>query len=180
MHAYCLFCETQKCPVIARLIERVRGIRCISPQIIQRKWVKGKAEEQPHTMLPGYIFLYPDAPLERPVWYPGVIRTLGRDELQNEDLAFATMIRNHDGVIGTIPLIETGDRCTVADPLWQQMEGKVIKVDRGRKRCCVEFTFDRVRRTVWLGYELVRPVDSETPGKDQGRSEKNDESRKDH
>ena len=158
MHAYCLFCETQKCRIIARLIEKCWGIRCIFPQIIQRKWVKGVAEDTPHAMLPGYIFLYPEKPLENLIWIPGVIRTLGRGELQHSDLAFATMIHEHDGVIGTIRLAETGDRCTVADPLWQQMEGKVIKVDRGRKRCCVEFSFDHQRRTVWLGYDLVRPV----------------------
>ena len=161
MHAYCLFCETQKCPLIAKLIERCWGIRCISAQIIQRKWVKGTAEEKRHAMLPSYLFLYPEEPLKKMIWIPGVIRTLGRGELQGEDLAFATMIHDHDGVIGTIRLIEAGDRCTVADPLWQKMEGRIIKVDRGRKRCCVEFTFDNQRRTVWLGYDLIQPVEKE-------------------
>ena len=97
---------------------------------------------------------------------PGIIRTLGGADgiLQDEDLAFATMLEEHQGVIGSIRLAEAGDRCTIADPLWQKTEGKVIKVDRGRKRCCVEFTFDNVRRTVWLGYDLVRPaVPEESP-----------------
>ena len=63
MPAYCLFCETQKCATIARVIERCWGIPCVFPEI-----------------------------------------------------------------------------------------------DRGRKRCCVEFTFDDVRRTVWLGYDLIEPT----------------------
>ena len=169
MYAYCLFCETQKCATIAAIIERTYGIRCISPQIIQRKWVKGVPEEKPHSMLPGYIFLYPEEPLEKPIRLPGIIRYLGDRYgdgiLENEDLAFAEMIHDHNGVIGTIRLIETGQYCTVNDPLWQKMEGKVIKVDRGRKRCCVEFNFDAVRRTVWLGYDLIQPV-SEQPGEE--------------
>ena len=35
------------------------------------------------------------------------------------------------------------------------MEGLVVKLDRGRKRCCVEFRFDDTQWRVWVGYELV-------------------------
>lgn len=155
-HVYCLFCETQKCETIARVIERSWGIPCISPQIIQRKWVKGIAQEVHHAMLPGYIFLYPAEPMKKLIRIPGIIRTLGNGELQDADLAFANMLKEQNGVIGTIHLAEEGDRCIVDDPLWQRMEGKVIKVDRGRRRCCIEFMFDDMYRTVWLGYELIR------------------------
>ena len=158
MPAYCLFCETQKCELIARLIERCWHIRCISPQILQRKWVQGVAKEEPHSMLPGYLFLYPEEPLEKFIRIPGVIRTLGNGELRNEDLAFAEMLKEQNGIIGPIHVAETGDRCSVADPLWEKMEGRIIKMDRGRKRCCVEFIFDTVRRTVWLGYDLVQTI----------------------
>ena len=89
---------------------------------------------------------------------PGIIRMLGEGELRGSDLAFANMLYERNGVIGTIPLIEIGQHCTVSHSLWQKMEGNVIKMDRGRKRCCVEFTFDQTRRKVWLGYELVKPV----------------------
>ena len=157
MPVYCLFCETQKCATIAHLIERCWDIPCISPQIVQRKWVKGIPQEVYHTMLPGYIFLYPENSLGKLIHIPGIIRTLGNGELKDADLAFANMLREHDGVIGTIRLAEEGDRCIVEDPLWQKMEGRVIKVDRGRKRCCMEFTFDNTQRTVWLGYELIKP-----------------------
>ena len=36
------------------------------------------------------------------------------------------------------------------------IQGKVVKMDFGRKRCCIEFEFDEVRRTIWVGYEMVR------------------------
>ena len=162
IYAYCLFCETQKCNTVASLIERTLGIRSFSPQIIQRKWVKGVCEEQHHPWLPGYVFLYTEDKLKGRITYPGIIRMLGNGELQNEDLAFANMLYDHNGVMGTIHLVEEGQYCTVNDPLWQKMEGRVIKIDRGRKRCCVEFTFDNSRRTVWLGYELIRPTNGES------------------
>ena len=161
IHAYCLFCETQKCKTIAAMIERTQDIRCISPEIIQRKWTKGVCEEKRHDWLPGYVFLYTEEPLTESLRIPGIIRRLGDGELQNEDLAFANMLYEHQGVMGTIHLAEVGQYCTVSDPLWQKMEGKVIKIDRGRKRCCVEFTFDQVKRTVWLGYELIQLVKEE-------------------
>ena len=162
MPAYCLFCETQKCKNIASIIERSYDIRCISPEIIQRKWTKGVCEEKHHPWLPGYIFLYTEKPLDQPIHIPGIIRRLGDGELKNEDLAFANMLYDHNGVMGTIHLVEVGQYCTVNDPLWKKMEGKVIKIDRGRKRCCVEFTFDNTKRTVWLGYELIQLAKEET------------------
>lgn len=155
MPAYCLFCETQKCMTIARLIERCWNIPCISPRIIQRKWVKGILQEVSHSMLPGYIFLYPKDRLEKLIHIPGIIRTLGNDELRNEDLAFANLLREYDGVIGTIRLSKEGDLYIVDEPLWQKLEGKVIKVDRGRRRCCIEFVFDDVQRSIWLGFEVA-------------------------
>ncbi len=161
MHTYCLFCETQKCALIAQIIQRSTGIRCIFPRIVQRKWKKGICTEQHHSWLPGYIFLYSDDPLTEPIRIAGIIRVLGKGELEGADLAFAQMIYDSNGVMGTIDLVEEGGRCIINDPLWEKMEGTVIKMDRGRKRCCVEFTFDQARHTVWVGYELVRPVDSD-------------------
>ena len=133
------------------------GILCISPQVIQRKWVKGQCTEKKHPWLPGYIFLYSDEPITKSLHFPGVIRLLGNGELQNEDLAFADMIYDKNGSMGIIQLVEVGQYCTIDDPIWNRIDGKVIKIDRGRKRCCVEFVFDRAKHTVWLGYETIQP-----------------------
>ena len=137
------------------MIERNYDIRCISPEIIQRKWNKGIPEEKHHDWLPGYIFLYSEELIERVPRIPGIIRLLGNGELQGTDLAFANMMKERKGIMGTIQLIEVGQQCIISDPIWQQMEGKVIKIDHERKRCCVEFIFDKIVRNIWLGYELV-------------------------
>lgn len=156
VHAYCLFCETQRCAVIALRIGRQTGLRCISPGIIQRKWVRGVCTEERHSWLPGYVFLYSEERVLPFFGIPGIIRWLGDGELTGEDLRFAEMLLRQDGVLGTVRLAEEGDRCVIDDPRWAGMDGSIVKVDRGRKRCCVAFTFDEVRRTVWLGYDLVR------------------------
>ena len=157
MHAYCLFCETQKCGVIALQIQQRCGVRCISPQIVQRKWVRGVCTDQRHDWLPGYVFVYSPRALPRFGEIPGIIRWLGEGELQGEDLRFAEMLLAQDGVLRPVRLAEVGDRCVIDDPRWEGLTGEVTRMDRGRKRCRVEFTFDQVRQSVWVGYEMVRP-----------------------
>ncbi len=155
MYAYCLFCETQHCDMIAATISNVYHYHCISPKIIQRKWVKGKAIEQSHDWLPGYLFLYSQTPIHPRFPVDGIIRCLGNSELKDRDLAFAEMLLSCNGTLGSIQVAEVGDRCKISDPLWNNMEGTIIKLDRGRKRCCVEFEFDHQKRSVWVGYDLV-------------------------
>ena len=42
LYAYCLFCRTQRCEKIARVLE-VKGMaRAFSPRILQRQRVKGE------------------------------------------------------------------------------------------------------------------------------------------
>ncbi len=156
MHVYCLFCETQRCRQIAAILDRNYGYRCIYPQIIQRKWVKGIPTEVRHDWLPGYVFLYSEEPVRTRLNISGIIRMLGNSELEGQDLAFAEMIHVRQGVLGNVSLLQEGDRCRVADSAWKEILGKVVKMDSGRKRCCIEFEFDGVKRTAWVGYEMVR------------------------
>lgn len=175
VHAYCLYCETKRCVDIAASIEKRYGYRSFSPQIIQRKWKKGVPLEERHACLPGYIFVYTNEAVKPYFRVSGVIRCLGNDELIGRDLDFAMMLYRKGGVIGVIRLAEVGDRCTIDDPAWSDMQGKIVKLDRGRKRCCVEFEFDKVKRTVWVGYELVIAAPDQTEAPDSDRAEQNAE-----
>ncbi len=161
MHAYCLFCETQKCRTIARIIENRYRVRCISPQIIQRKWVKGQCLEESHDWLPGYVFIYSEEPLIPVYKIDGVIRWLENSELKDRDYDFAETLYRQEGVMGIARLAEVGDRCELDDPVWKSIQGTVVKMDRSRKRCCVEFEFAKTKRSVWVGYELVKRCEPE-------------------
>ena len=157
VHAYCLHCETQRCGTVAELIRRNYGYYSFSPQIIQRKWVKGIPTEEKHDWLPGYVFVYTDEPIHPRFDIDGIIRCLGKGELTGQDLLFAEMLYQKKGVMGSIALIQAGDQCIITDPSWDNLQGRVIKMDRGRKRCCVEFEFDGVRRTIWVGFDMLEP-----------------------
>lgn len=155
MHAYCLFCETNRCSAIAELINCIFGYYCISPRIIQRKWVEGVPTEESHDWLPGYIFLYSEEKINPHFPVNGIIRWLGNGELTGNDLQFAEMLYQRSGIIGTVSIAQEGDFCVIADPSWHDLHGRIVKIDRGRKRCCVEFEFDGIVRTVWIGYEMI-------------------------
>ena len=156
MYAYCLFCNTVRRGELAAAIRWMLGIEVIAPKIVQKKWIKGKATEDIHDYLPGYLFLYTEEPIAPRLNISGIIRFLGNGELANADLAFAVMLYQRNGILGTVQLFEEGDRCFLADPSWEHVQGTILKMDRGRKRCCVEFEFDHVKRSVWVGYELIR------------------------
>ncbi len=155
VHAYCLFCETQRCGIIAESIRKQYGYTCFYPRIIQRKWIRGVATEESHDWLPGYVFIYTEQPAEMRFDIPGIIRRLGNGELEGGDLAFAEMIHRQKGIMGIVPLLREGDRCRISDPAWNEVSGRIIKMDRERKRCCVEFVFEGITRTIWAGYELT-------------------------
>ena len=155
MYAYCLFCETQRCRTIAEYISKVYGYRCIYPRIIQRKWVRGASVEERHDWLPGYLFIYTEEKIIPRFDINGIVRCLGNRELAGTDLAFAEMIYRENGIIGIIPLIKDAGRCSIADPSWNEISGRVIKMDHERKRCCIEYEFDGQTRTIWTGYEIT-------------------------
>lgn len=155
MHAYCLFCETQRCGQIATIIEKDFGFQCIFPQIVQRKWIKGKLTEEMHDWLPGYLFLYTEQPIPVMPRITGIIRCLGNGELKGRDFEFARKLQLGKGIMGNVSLIQEGSRCRIKDVAWEELQGEVIKMDRERRRCCIQFVFDNSVRKIWVGYEIV-------------------------
>ena len=58
MYVYCMFCETQRCKVIAKLMEIRGAMRSFSPQIVRRQRKKGQNLEKQFDLLPGYVFVF--------------------------------------------------------------------------------------------------------------------------
>ena len=127
MYAYCLFCLTQRCKVIARLME-VRGVdRAFSPQIIRKQRKQGENVKKQFDLLPGYIFLYNEERLtDYTLFYgmDGVVRRVGRRddgyELEGSDLDFAMKLLEKDGVVGAMKTCMIGDEVALEDwsSLW--------------------------------------------------------------
>ncbi len=163
MYAYCLFCQTQRCEVIAKLME-IRGVdRAFSPHIIRKQRKQGVNVERRFDLLPGYVFIYnKDRLTDYRLFYGmnGVIRRVGRREdgyeLEGSDLDFAMRLLEKDGLVGTMKICRVGDEVTLEDPLFSGCQGRVVAIDYRKERAKVEFVFDRNSCSSWISLEDVK------------------------
>lgn len=168
MYSYCFFCNTVKCALVAAAIQQKFGYTAYSPKIVQRKWVKGDCHEEVKDYLPGYVFVYTQAPIEdfREIKImEGVLRFLGqRDDgyqLVGDDRRFAEMLRANGGTIGIMKTYREGDRVKLAKDMLGGFEGEIVKLDKRKGRAQIEYNFDGTCYKVWVGYEMIE--DDEKP-----------------
>ena len=161
MIAYCVFCETVKRNELADRIGQRFGIKALAPRIIQRKWVKGRAEQVIHDYLPGYLFIYADAPMTDlvPLFrLVDVYRVLGEKDngycLTGSDLAFARMLHDCGGTIGVLKTYKEGDRVKLTEGTMGGVNGEIVKLDR-RGRALVRFDFDGAAIQSWVAIEMI-------------------------
>ncbi len=163
MYCYCLFCETGKCDYVARAVMQAFPCCAISPKQIQHTWSKGAPEDRIHDLLPGYVFIYSEEEILSP-WklkkVDRIIRCL-RDtsfdyELKGPDEEFARMIYRKDGVIGKTQVTETDGRFTIVDETFQNLQAKILKVDRRYKRMKIEILFANNKVQTWVEYEITQ------------------------
>lgn len=163
MYAYCLFCLTQRCQVIARLMEIRGAYRAFSPRIVRKQRKQGENVKKEFDLLPGYVFVYSE---ERMTDYrefsgmDGMIRRVGRTddgyELAGPDYDFAMKLLEKDGVVGGMKACRQGDEVTLSDPLFSGCEGRVVAVDYRKERAKVAFVFDNTKREIWVSLDEVK------------------------
>ena len=163
MHIYCLYCQTEKCPVTVKVLERCGYDRVIYPQAITRERVQGKNVDVCRSLLPGYLFVYQEEPLSNVTKLKldaNAKRLLGDArtdyELQDTDYDFAMNLLQKGGVLNTIRVIRVGDRAMIDDPVFAACEGEITKVDNRKQRARVDFKLSGMDCHVWVGFEMVK------------------------
>ena len=163
MNAYCLFCETEKCEFVAHTVKQVFECEAISPKQIQHTWQKGAMVDRIRDLLPGYLFLYSEEPLNlyRCRYLPGVLRCLrtydNSYELGGSDDAFAKMLLEKEGIIGKTEVYQEGDRIHLTEGAFSGLKAKILKVDHRAGRMQIEIPFARRLVKTWVEYEIVDP-----------------------
>lgn len=169
MYAYCLFCETQRCRTVAYLLERY-GVadRAFSPQIIKRARVKGKNIDRPYDLLPGYVFLFSETPLEdfTPLYgIMGILRRIGDPEnrwaLSDGDLDFAQRLLRKDGTVGQLTVFKVGDEVRLDDPLFNGVAGRITRIDYRKQRARVDYRFAGMNCFTWIAVEMIQDKEKE-------------------
>ncbi len=170
MYAYCLFCETQRCKIIAYQLEH-RGVvdRAFSPQIIKRRRVKGKNIDMPYDLLPGYVFLFSETPLEDFAPFrgiTGILRRIGDPEngwaLSAEDFDFAQGLLRKDGIVGQLTVFKVGDEVRLDDPLFNGCAGKITRIDYRKQRARVDYHFAGMNCFTWVAVDMIGSRDNES------------------
>lgn len=170
MHVYCLFCQTQRCRVIAELLE-IRGIdRAFAPRIIRKHRKQGVNVEKTFDLLPGYVFFFHATPVESYQLFEkgidGIIRRVGRPEelyeLQGPDREFALKLYEKNGVVGAMKVLKVGDEVTLEDPLFAGCQGKITRIDYRKERARVDFVFNNTACYTWIACESIRDQSRET------------------
>ena len=171
MYFYCFFCATVKCALVASAIRQRFGLTAFSPRIIQRKWIKGTCFEEEKPYLPGYVFVCAEEPIENFTdirMMDGVIRCLGqRDEgyrLQGDDLRFAKMLYEHDGVLGIMKTYREGDRVKLVQSMMGDFDAQIIRLDPRKGRAQLQYDFDGSSYKVWVGYNMIEDTDTKADG----------------
>ncbi len=172
LYAYCLYCRTQRCEKIARMLEVKGMVRAFSPRILQRQRVKGENIRMYTDFLPGYVFAFSEKQLkDYSVFFgiDGVIRKVGQAdekyELQGSDREFAMELLEKDGIVGGMRMVKIGEEVTLDDPLFAGNRGKVTRIDYRKERARVDFTFRGNECHTWVAREDVKKTSgSEKPG----------------
>ena len=165
MYVYCLFCRTQRCERIARLME-IRGIyRAFSPRILSRHRKAGVNVPAERDLLPGYVFLFSEEQLgdySSFAGIDGIIRRVGkmenRYELDGPDREFALRLLERDGQIGAIKMVKIGETIQLEDSLFEGSQGVVTKIDYRKERARVDFRFEGNDCHAWVAVKEVKPV----------------------
>ncbi len=130
--------------------------------ISERKNGQWKSKEQP--LLPGYVFLYlndddpfPSLQVRQCDGFYRVLKyTDGSTDLRGPDREYAHWIRSHGGVLKPSKVsFDAGNMITVISGPLKDMQGKVVKLDKHKKRVIVAFEFAGEIREVNLSVEFV-------------------------
>ena len=167
MYVYCLFCRTQRCARIARLIEIRGGIRAFSPRILSRQRKEGVNVPTERDLLPGYVFLFSEERLEDYSAFTGIdgiIRRVGKTEngyeLDGPDREFALRLLERGGQVGAMKMVKIGETVRLEDSLFEGSEGVVTKIDYRKERARVDFRFEGNDCHAWVAVDCIRKSDS--------------------
>ena len=162
----CLFCETGKEDRVVDAVHEKQWGHAIFARRVKTVWQNRELCEEIVPLLPGYVFVYSDRediPTAHYRRLPHVIRVLsyenGADRLQGRDLEFADWLWRQGGMIGVMEAVQVGDRVEITDDIFKGLNGKITRMNRGRKNICVTLETQNTPMKIYLSYKIVEKTD---------------------
>ena len=163
LNAYCIFCRTGAERSVAHHInQNFPEVTAIAPVKILPEKRHGQWENREQILLPSYVFLYTEQD-QLPVNLRAKAQDLytilqydhGVRTLTGADSDYAQWIFRHQGNIKPSKVLAEGETIKIIDGPLLDCQGKIVKLDKHKRRAWVEFEFDGMKRVVSMGVEWV-------------------------
>ncbi len=162
MKAWCIFCKTGTEKDAAKYIaESEKDIEAIAPVRILQEKRKGHWRHKEQILFPGYLFLYGEKDIDPGLIArtPGFYKLLGYDaslrELQGTDYEYAMWLHRYQGCLEISKVFTIGKLVKVIEGPLADGIGRIVKLDKHKRKIWVEFEFDGQTRLVTLSAECV-------------------------
>ncbi|HBQ63745.1 MAG TPA: hypothetical protein DD727_02235 [Clostridiales bacterium] len=168
VYAFCLQCRTGTELQITRWINASFApdeVSAIAPVKILREKRNGVWADVRKPLLPGYVFVYCRHESHRFVslpdlhMYAGVYKWLQYGEgdrcLRGKDAEYADWIYRHRGVIGSSDVLVTGTTCRVVSWPLKGCMGRIVRIDRHKRKATLEMDFNGMIRRMTLSVNLL-------------------------
>lgn len=179
----CFFCQTGKEKVVIEKFKRCfpEG-RALTPTRTRYRRVAGTAIEERVSMLPGYVFFEMKVNTENIKNTDGIeplsetdymVRNFVRTEevikllnytdggwvLHGFDDQFAKLLFNGNENIGLSQAwFDEGKRIRILNGFLKDYEGAITRVNKKKKTVEIQIDLQGKKISLWLGYELVEPI----------------------
>jgi transcription antitermination factor NusG len=148
LKAYCIYCKTGSESIISKRVNEIfDNMVAYAPVRVLQEKRKGSWEEREQILIPGYIFLYfeqePDLSsiTELTEVYKILQYQSGSRELVDSDLEYALWVYRHKGRIGPSKALVVGAEVKIVDGPLLDGVGKIVRLDKHKRRAWVEFDF---------------------------------------
>ena len=156
----CVFVESGYEALAARTVEYCGfGQTLALERILPYRRKDGTWVDRKRPLLPGYIFIRGEAVNYRLRRVNHVIRLLqyadGKCALRGSDRVFAERAFQTGGVIPKLQAHREGDFIRVDDPLLDQLNGKVLRVNKRNRIAEIDLDLVGTQNRVWLGLDII-------------------------
>jgi len=162
LKTYCVFCKTGSESLVAEKINIVdKKVKAIAPMRVIQEKRNGKWEKKEKALLPGYVFIFTEEELNTFLLnrlsdlYKVLSYDTGVRELAGNDYQYALWVWRHEGSINSSKVLTEGKNVRVVDGPLLDSCGKIVKLDKHKRKVWVEFEFEGVTRTIVLSAECI-------------------------
>lgn len=149
-----------------KMIDRAGAYKeCFLPKYEKYRKINGIPSIQKELLFPGYLFFISDSPekLAQLLWrIPEATKLLGDDNgpiaLYPHEVEFLQNYMNEEKVIEMSVGYIKGEKLVVTQGPFRDYQGKILKIDRHKRKAVLEIEFFGRITTVTVGLEVVKKI----------------------